>query len=85
MIDFPMWGRVLGECVILFRGLGILGAHALTTGILSKLSTNRARGVHCWSVYLRLYCRNWQIAQGLRVMSVEAICWIKTRRDGVAT
>ena len=57
MIGFLVWGRVFGECVILFRGLGILGAHALTTGILSKLSNNRVRGVHCWGVYLRLYCR----------------------------
>lgn len=85
MISFLMWGRVLGKCVILFRSLGILGAHALTPGILSKLSNNRVRGVHCWGVYLRPYRRNWQIAKGLRVMSVQAICWIKTRRDGVAT
>jgi hypothetical protein len=70
---FPNVREVLGECVILFRGLGILGAHALTTGILGDLSNNRVRGVHCWDVYLCPYRRNWQIANGLRVMSVEAL------------
>lgn len=57
MVGFLMWGRVLGECVILFRGLGILGAHALTTGILSKLGNSRVRGVHCRGVICVLIVR----------------------------
>lgn len=58
MVGFLMWGRVLGECVILFRGLGILGAHALTTSIFGELSNNRVRGVHVWELYQRPYRRN---------------------------
>lgn len=64
----------LGECVILFRGLGVLGAHALTASIFGYLGNSRVRGLHCWGIYLRPYFGNWQITNGPKVMDAEAMC-----------